>query len=149
MSTDIHSIWIDSKSILLDMIKEYKLKIKGVFLHSLIIGTTHIIIAYVNVVNSTTFTANQALLLWIQCLIYKFLISLYLESHQTCFYLVIIFDNTLVDSNIKLLPHMKCELLSCSKETILYQWMIIQMGINILVSWKMRIEHNACSSNLI
>ena len=63
MSTDIHSIWIDSKSILLDMIKEYKLKIKGVFLHSLIIGTTHIIIAYVNVVNSTTFTANQALLL--------------------------------------------------------------------------------------
>ena len=99
MSTDIHSIWIDSKSILLDMIKEYKLKIKGVFLHSLIIGTTHIIIAYVNVVNSTTFTANQALLLWIQCLIYKFLISLYLESHQTCFYFVIIFDNTLVDSN--------------------------------------------------
>ena len=46
------SLWVNGESILLDRIKEYKLKIKGVSLHSLQIGTTHITIAYVNVVNS-------------------------------------------------------------------------------------------------
>ena len=48
----IYLIWIDGKSILLDRIKEYKLKIKGVSLHSLQISTTQIIIAFVNVVNN-------------------------------------------------------------------------------------------------
>ena len=48
----IYLIWIDGKSILLDRIKEYKLKIKGVSLHSLQISTTQIIIALVNVVNN-------------------------------------------------------------------------------------------------
>ena len=41
----IHLIWINSKSILLDRINEYYLKIKGVSLHSLQIGTTHITIS--------------------------------------------------------------------------------------------------------
>ena len=48
----IYLIWIDGKSILLDRIKEYKVKIKGVSLHSLQISTTQIIIAFVNVVNN-------------------------------------------------------------------------------------------------
>ena len=46
------SLWVNGKSILLDRIKEYKLKIKGVSLHSLQISTTQIIIAFVNVVNN-------------------------------------------------------------------------------------------------
>ena len=49
MSNDFCVIWMNSKSILLNRIREYKSKIEGV---SLQIGTTHITIAYVNVVNN-------------------------------------------------------------------------------------------------
>ena len=84
-------------SILLDRIKEYKLKIKGVSLHSLQIGTTHITIAYVNVVNSfhcqsSSFVMNTMPNLQISNLFVS-------RESSNLFYLVIIFDNTLVDSN--------------------------------------------------